>query len=126
MTIVLLMIGVALQHLMIPLMILGIFLVLYLIRISICKCPGCGKTLPYSLRKIKVCPYCGLKLERRINMGSLGMLGVIVLSVFVILVYFIVTGIKQKSRKRVIFPIVCFVVFIISMILGLMFFIKSM
>lgn len=66
-TIVLLVIGIVLQHLMLPLIILGILLVLCIIRISLCKCPGCGKTLPYSLRRLKVCPHCGLKLERKDN-----------------------------------------------------------
>lgn len=64
-SIVLLAIGVVLQHLMIPLMILGILLVLWVIRVAFCKCPGCGKILPYSLGKTKLCPHCGLKLVRK-------------------------------------------------------------
>lgn len=64
-TIVLLVIGVVLQRLMLPLMILGILLVLCVIRIALCKCPGCRKILPYSLGKTKLCPHCGLKLERK-------------------------------------------------------------
>lgn len=59
-------------------------------------------------------------------MGFLGMLALIVLAVFVILIYFVVTGIKQKSWKRIVFPILGFIVFIAIMYLGLIFFITSM
>lgn len=59
-------------------------------------------------------------------MGFLGMLGLIVLAIFVILVYCVFIGIKQKSWKRIVFPIIGFVAFIILMYLGLIFFITSM
>ena len=59
-------------------------------------------------------------------MGFLGMLALIVLAVFVILIYFIATGIKQKSWKRIGFPLLGFVAFVVTMYLGLLFFITSM
>lgn len=59
-------------------------------------------------------------------MGFLGMLALIVLAVFVILIYFVVTGIKQKSWKRIAFPLLGFVAFIAIVYLGLLFFITSM
>lgn len=59
-------------------------------------------------------------------MGFLGMLGLIVLAIFVILFYCVFIGIKQKSWKRIVFPIIGFVAFIILMYLGLIFFITSM
>lgn len=52
--------------------------------------------------------------------------GLIVLAIFVIIVYFVFTGIKQKSWKRIVFPIIGFVAFIILVYLGLSFFITSM
>ncbi|MGN0484880.1 MAG: helix-turn-helix domain-containing protein [Lachnospiraceae bacterium] len=62
--VILLVIGVAEQHLMIPTMVLCLLLVIVIVRIVFCKCPGCGKTLPYFLGKAKVCPHCGLKISR--------------------------------------------------------------
>jgi len=59
-------------------------------------------------------------------MGFLGMLALIVLAVFVILIYFVVTGIKQKSWKRIVFPLLGFVAFVVTMYFGLLFFITSM
>ncbi len=56
--------GVAIQHLTIPLLVLGILVVVFAVRFLFCKCPGCGKTLPYSMKKITICPHCGLKLDR--------------------------------------------------------------
>ena len=58
-------------------------------------------------------------------MGLIGMLGLIVLAVFVIVLYF-VTGIKQKNWKRIVFPILGFVVTIVLLYIGLVFFITSM
>ena len=54
------------------------------------------------------------------------MLGLIVLASFVILLYFIITGIKRKNWKRIVFPIIGFTVAVILMYLGLVFFITSM
>ena len=54
------------------------------------------------------------------------MLGLIVLAVFVILLYFVITGIKQKNWKRIVFPILGFVVTIVLLYIGLVFFITSM
>ncbi len=62
--VVLLGVGVAIQHLTIPLLVLGILVVVFAVRFLFCKCPGCGKTLPYSMKKITICPHCGLKLDR--------------------------------------------------------------
>ena len=62
--VVLLGVGVAIQHLTIPLLVLGILVVVFAVRFLFCKCPGCGKTLPYSMKKIAICPHCGLKLDR--------------------------------------------------------------
>lgn len=59
-------------------------------------------------------------------MGFLGMLALIMLAVFVILIYFVVTGIKQKSWKRIVFPLLGFAAFIAIVYLGLLFFITSM
>lgn len=59
-------------------------------------------------------------------MGFLGMLALIMLAVVVILIYFLVTGIKQKSWKRIVFPLLGFVAFVAIVYLGLMFFITSM
>lgn len=59
-------------------------------------------------------------------MGFLGILGLIGLAFFVILVYFVFTGIKQKRWKRVVFPIIGFAALIILMYLGLSFLITSM
>ena len=58
-------------------------------------------------------------------MGLIGMLGLIVLAVFVILLYFVITGIKQKNWKRIVFPILGFVVTIVLLYIGLVFFITS-
>lgn len=66
-SVILLLIGIAEQHLTIPTIILGLLLVLVIIRIILCKCPGCGKTLPYLIGKAKVCPHCGLKINREEN-----------------------------------------------------------
>ena len=65
--VVLLGVGVAIQHLTIPLLVLGILVVVFAVRFLFCKCPGCGKTLPYSMKKITICPHCGLKLDRGEN-----------------------------------------------------------
>lgn len=59
-------------------------------------------------------------------MGLIGMLGLIVLAVFVILLYFVITGIKQKNWKRIVLPILGFVVTIVLLYIGLVFFITSM
>ena len=59
-------------------------------------------------------------------MGLIGMLGLIVLAVFVILLYFVITGIKQKNWKRIDLPILGFVVTIVLLYIGLIFFITSM
>lgn len=59
-------------------------------------------------------------------MGFLGMLGLIALAFLVVLVYFVVTGIKSKNWKRIVFPIVGFTVVIVLGYLGLVFFITSM
>ena len=59
-------------------------------------------------------------------MGFIGMLGLIVLAAFVILLYFVITGIKQKNWKRIVFPIIGFVVTIVLLYIGLVFFITSM
>ena len=59
-------------------------------------------------------------------MGLIGMLGLIVLAVFVILLYFVITGIKRKNWKRIVFPILGFVVTIVLLYIGLVFFITSM
>ena len=63
--IILLGIGVVAQHLMIPTIVLGLLFIMVLIRSLFCKCPGCGKNLPYAMGKTKACPYCGLNIERR-------------------------------------------------------------
>ena len=63
--VVLLVIGVVIQHLMIPLVILGLALIAAGIRFTFCKCPGCGRTLPYLLGKTKACPHCGMHLNRK-------------------------------------------------------------
>ena len=62
--VVLLGIGVVIQHLMIPFLILALLLVVLVIRILFCKCPGCGKTLPYCMGKARICPHCGLNFDR--------------------------------------------------------------
>ena len=62
--VVLLGIGVVIQHLMIPFLILALLLVVLVIRILFCKCPGCGKTLPYFMGKARICPHCGLNFDR--------------------------------------------------------------
>ena len=48
-SIVLLVIGVVIQHLMIPLVVLGAVLIATGVRFMFCKCPGCGRTLPSEL-----------------------------------------------------------------------------
>lgn len=60
----LLTIGVVVQHLMVPTLILGLLCVILLIRILFGKCPGCGKALPYFDGKAKMCPHCGLSFEK--------------------------------------------------------------
>lgn len=65
--VVLLGVGVAIQHLTIPLFVLGILVVVFAVRFLFCKCPSCGKILPYSMKKITICPHCGLKLDRGEN-----------------------------------------------------------
>ena len=55
-----------------------------------------------------------------------GMIGLIILAVFVILIYFVVTGIKQKDWKRIVFPIILFVVFVVGVYWALVSFITSM
>ena len=59
-------------------------------------------------------------------MGFTGMIGLIILAVFVILIYFVVTGIKQKDWKRIDFPIILFVVFVFGVYWALVSFITSM
>ena len=59
-------------------------------------------------------------------MGFTGMIGLIILAVFVILIYFVVTGIKQKDWKRIVFPIILFVVFVFGVYWALISFITSM
>lgn len=59
-------------------------------------------------------------------MGFTGMIGLIILAVFVILIYFVVTGIKQKDWKRIVFPIILFVVFVVGVYWALVSFITSM
>ena len=66
-SIVLLVIGVVIQHLMIPLVVLGAVLIATGVRFMFCKCPGCGRTLPYSLGRANVCPHCGMRLKRKEN-----------------------------------------------------------
>ena len=63
--ITLLVVGILFQHLMIPLIVLGILITAFVIRYIFCKCPGCGKTIPYSMRKTISCPRCGMKLVRK-------------------------------------------------------------
>ena len=63
--ITLLVVGILFQHLMIPLIVLGILITAFVIRYIFCKCPGCGKTIPYSMRKTISCPHCGMKLVRK-------------------------------------------------------------
>ena len=60
------------------------------------------------------------------KMGFTGMIGLIILAVFVILIYFVVTGIKQKDWKRIVFPIILFVVFVVGVYWALVSFITSM
>ena len=60
------------------------------------------------------------------KMGFTGMIGLIILAVFVILIYFVVTGIKQKDWKRIVFPIILFVVFVFGVYWALISFITSM
>lgn len=60
------------------------------------------------------------------KMEFTGMIGLIILAVFVILIYFVVTGIKQKDWKRIVFPIILFVVFVVGVYWALVSFITSM
>ena len=60
------------------------------------------------------------------KMGFTGMIGLIILAVFVILIYFVVMGIKQKDWKRIVFPIILFVVFVVGVYWVLVSFITSM
>lgn len=64
--------------------------------------------------------------ERMCKMEFTGMIGLIILAVFVILIYFVVTGIKQKDWKRIVFPIILFVVFVVGVYWALVSFITSM
>jgi len=57
-------IGVVIQHLMVPTLVLGLLCVILLMRIIFCKCPGCGKSLPYFMGKAKMCPHCGLLFDK--------------------------------------------------------------
>lgn len=64
--------------------------------------------------------------ERMCKMGFTGMIGLIILAVFVILIYFVVTGIKQNDWKRIVFPIILFVVFVFGVYWAFVSFITSM
>jgi hypothetical protein len=59
-------------------------------------------------------------------MGFLGLLGIIGLAFFVIIIYFVITGIKQKNWKRIVIPIVIFIGIAVLTYLALIFFITSM
>ena len=59
-------------------------------------------------------------------MGFLGLLGIIGLAFFVIIIYFVITGIKQKNWKRIVIPIVIFIGIVVLTYLALIFFITSM
>ena len=59
-------------------------------------------------------------------MGFLGLLGIIGLAFFVIIIYFVITGIKQKNWKRIVILIVIFIGIAVLTYLALIFFITSM
>ena len=59
-------------------------------------------------------------------MVFLGLLGIIGLAFFVIIIYFVITGIKQKNWKRIVIPIVIFIGIAALTYLALIFFITSM
>lgn len=59
-------------------------------------------------------------------MSFLGMIVLILIVLFVILIYFIVTGIKQKNWKRILFSIVGFILIVGIMYYGLITLITSM
>lgn len=47
----------------IPLVVLGLVGIGTAFRLLFGRCSGCGRLLPFSLRKLASCPYCGIKME---------------------------------------------------------------
>ena len=60
--IILLLIGVFIQHETISLMIIIIVILSVFLRICFGRCPACGKLSPLFAKKREKCPYCGVDL----------------------------------------------------------------
>lgn len=59
--IVLLVIGSFISVQTVPMMIFGLFGIIVIFRLIFGRCPACGKLLPFATRKLKSCPFCGVK-----------------------------------------------------------------
>ena len=59
-------------------------------------------------------------------MSFLGMIALVIVALLVILVYYIVSGVKQKNWKRIIFPILGFGLTVGIIYYGIISFITSM
>lgn len=59
-------------------------------------------------------------------MGLTGILLLIILAIFVVMINFVIDGVRIKNRKKVIIPIVIFLSIVLLMFLGLLRFITSM
>ena len=60
--IILLLIGVFIQHETISLMIIIIMVLSVFLRLCFGRCPACGKLIPLFAKKREKCPYCGVDL----------------------------------------------------------------
>ena len=59
-------------------------------------------------------------------MGITGILGLLVIAVFAFVIYFVVLGIKQRNTKKILLPIVGFIVFAALLYWAFLSFITSM
>lgn len=59
--IVLLVIGSFISVQTVPMMIFGLFGIIVIFRLIFGRCPACGKLPPFATRKLKSCPFCGVK-----------------------------------------------------------------
>lgn len=56
-------IGSVIQAQTIPTIILGLAGIAVVFRLLFGRCSGCGELLPFSLKSIKSCPFCGIKFR---------------------------------------------------------------